>query len=193
MVRKLTQRERNERGKYCETLTKQVLEEQGFTIIRHFHGGESKTDKKAIGSCPDLVIKRPNSERLYKIEVKSGQTLELDSSKPIDPTLGVRPERPGRIQLVHGGSRRGVAAKDCYAISLDDAYSNARTLEFFAPDYMDDWLKKDIAGTITKSTNSSKFPLSFWREMRENQPCPINELKGKVWIMDKEGKELKRC
>jgi hypothetical protein len=169
-----------------------VLEEEGFTIIKRFHGSESRAEKRSIGSCPDLVIKRPNSERLYKIEVKSGQTLEQDASKPVDDTLGIRPERPGRIQLIHGGTRKGVSAKDCYAVSLDDNYANARTLEFFAPDYMDAWLKKDISKS-GKGVNSSKFPLNFWREMRENQPCPINELKGKTWIMDREGKELKVC
>lgn len=194
MPRKVTQRERNERGVYCENLTQRVLEEQGFTIHERFHGSESKAKKgNVIGSCPDLIVGRPNSSKLYKIEVKSGQTLELNSGNPVNEALGVRPESPARIQLIHGGTRRGVAAKDCYAISLDDAYANARTLEFFAPDYLDAWLKKDIAGSKNKSTNSSKFPITFWREMRENAPCPINELKGRTWIFDDDGKELKQC
>jgi hypothetical protein len=191
MVRKLTQRERKERGGYCEALTQRVLEEEGFTIIKKFEGGETRAEKGTIGSCPDLVIKRPNSEKLYRIEVKSGQTHEIDSGRKVDPLLGVAPERTGRIQLAAGKTKRtGVAKKDCYAVSLDDAYANARTVEFFDPDYLDKWMREDIKDPTRM--NSSKFPLSFYRHMRENSPCPINELKAKTWIF-KDGEELRKC
>jgi hypothetical protein len=61
---------------------------------------------------------------------------------------------------------------------------------------LDAWLKRDInrrrSGDV-KSDNSSKFPLKFLRQMREQYPCPINELKGKTWIFDSKGRRLSDC
>jgi hypothetical protein len=208
MPRAVTNREKKERGQYCETLAQQVLRSEGFEIKETFEGGETRAKKGTVGSCPDLVIQRPGEKREYRIEVKSGQVWETDNGKdnPTDGLLGVKPDRPGRIQLAAGKTRRtGIAHKDCYALSLDDQNAKVQTLEFFDPVYMDKWLKRDIDrrradpytvtadGKKKKKQNSSKFPLRFLRDMRENHPCPINELKGKTWLFDKNGKLLKDC
>lgn len=196
---KATQRQRKARGAYCETLTQQVLKAEDFEIREKFEGGESRAKKASVGSCPDLVVGRPGQKQEYRIEVKSGQVFEKDdsTSNPPDGLLGIRPDRPGRVQLSAGKTKRvGIAAKDCYALSLDDAVAKVRTIEFFDPTYMDMWLKRDIdrrrSGDV-KGDNSSKFPLKFLRQMREDHPCPINELKGKVWVFDQNGKLLKDC
>ena len=207
MPRAVTNREKREKGEYCETLTQRVLKEVGFEIRDTYKGGETRAKKGTHGACPDLLIGRPGKEKDYRIEVKSGVAWEKDGGKdnPPDGLLGIKGDRPGRIQLAAGGTFNGIAQKDCYAILLDDQNARVRTLEFFEPTYMDKWLKRDIDrrrtdpytvtadGKKKKKENSSKFPLRFLRKMREDHPCPINELKGKTWIFDDKGRLLTDC
>ena len=131
MPRAVTNRERKERGQYCENLTREVLRTEGFEIHKSFEGGESRAEKGTVGSCPDLLIGRPGQNKEYRIEVKSGQVWELDQGKKTKPDglLGVKPDRPGRVQLAAGGKFKGVAHKDCYALLLDDQVAKVQTLQ----------------------------------------------------------------
>lgn len=172
-IERMTQKDKTSRGTSGEEIIIGILPQIGCRLEGRYKGGETldgKGKSKKIGHHDlDIVCPPHRGNKTLRIEVKTAELLEPSKAG----------YRTGRISLAAATRKNQVAAwrdKDCYAMVIDDNYSDVMTIDFVKPTnikpfFLANIKQYDEEEGEEKGGKQPKYPISFLMRERRVERC----------------------